>query len=392
MDQRVLSVVVIDDDPTDLEIIQHCLLSIRAWEIEVHPFHDAESALAGRLRVEGADLILLDYLLGRETGVDVLERFAREGIDAPVIGLTGHGSEEVAMAMMARGAYDYLQKGILTEKNLARIIKNTLERKRLERELEGYRRVKERFDRDLRRKNDEMLGFQHTLSQEIGSPLASALECLNMLLQELAGPLEEEQRMFVESAHDSCQVIQRHIGDLLDATRLETGDFRLDIHSASLAALVRKAIVTMSHQAREKGLHITHDLAGDLPLLRVDPRRILQVLVNLVDNSVKFTEAGGHIVIRGRLDPEDEERAIISVEDNGIGIEPAKLDRIFARDLEVLEEGPDRQAGLGLGLDICREIIDRHGGRIRASSRPGMGTTFTFTLPLATAPTGVGPH
>ncbi|MGQ9681580.1 MAG: sensor histidine kinase [Anaerolineae bacterium] len=140
-------------------------------------------------------------------------------------------------------------------------------------------------------------------------------------------------------------------------------------------------LAELDHRAR--GHRFLVDLPSDLPIVEGDPNRIAQVLRNLLDNAIKYSHDGGLIVVRA--EPTDDE-IIISVSDQGIGIAPEHLNRLFEKFFRIRSGLGRHVVGSGLGLPISRTIIERHGGRIWAESRLGQGSTFYFTLPLASAP------
>jgi len=164
--------------------------------------------------------------------------------------------------------------------------------------------------------------------------------------------------------------------ELLELSRIESGQVPLELKMASPAQLISSAADRMKMQAERAGLNLTTDCADDLPEIRADLPRLQQVLVNLIHNSVKFTPAGGGITLSAKMDGKSIR---FSVRDTGQGIPAEDLPRIFERFYRV-----DRSrtgGGTGLGLSIARHIVEAHGGSIRAESREGEGSTFYFDIP-----------
>jgi signal transduction histidine kinase len=135
--------------------------------------------------------------------------------------------------------------------------------------------------------------------------------------------------------------------------------------------------------AAERGLSLELAIPTGLPPVRADPARLRQVLTNLLDNAMKFTPAGGRVVVRGGRDPADAASVRVEVSDTGHGMPAEVLTRIFDRLYQVDAVTDSARRGLGLGLFLCKEIVERHGGRIWAESVPGSGSTFSFTLPAS---------
>ncbi|MDB5098028.1 MAG: two-component sensor histidine kinase, partial [Cyanobacteria bacterium RYN_339] len=165
---------------------------------------------------------------------------------------------------------------------------------------------------------------------------------------------------------------------LLDAARLDAGTFALHLDPTDLATKCKQALESMRRQAEQVGVQLALSVPTQPIMLRVDPQRIDQVLVNLLTNALKFTRPGGHVALNV-LPLADAVR--FEVRDDGIGIDDADLARLFKRFSQL--EGGVRRGGTGLGLSISKAIVEAHGGCIGVESAPGRGSTFWFTLPRA---------
>ncbi|HEU4455699.1 MAG TPA: PAS domain S-box protein [Longimicrobium sp.] len=219
---------------------------------------------------------------------------------------------------------------------------------------------------------DEVLGI---VAHDLRSPL-SAISMYTHLLMENAAPGAAE-RSWLDGIGRCSEQMGHLIRDLLDAAALEAGRLSLEPCAVGPGALLRETAEEFQARAAARELRLVVDAAPDLPSVLGDPHRVLQVLGNLLGNAVKFTAPGGRIVLRAASVPEGVE---LSVADTGSGIPPENLARVFDR---FWQARSTRRAGAGLGLAIARGIVEAHGGRIRAESEPGVGSTFSFTLPLA---------
>lgn len=175
--------------------------------------------------------------------------------------------------------------------------------------------------------------------------------------------------------------MNRLIGDLVDVASIEAGTLAVSREDGDPTVVVTEAVEDFQLQAAAKGISLTAEIASPLPIVSFDPARILQVLVNLLSNAIKFTPQDGKVVVR--VERVDDELSF-AVEDTGEGIPHAKLEAVFERFLQVIER--DRR-GVGLGLYISKCIVQGHGGRIWAESRPETGSTFRFTLPTSSTDT-----
>lgn len=224
--------------------------------------------------------------------------------------------------------------------------------------------------------------FFSNVSHELRTPLTAVYQFVTIVLDGLAGSLNADQKDYLGIALRNVKQLQAMVGDLLEATRAETGKLAIHPRGVSLNLSVSEILRTFSANARHKGIELTEDLPADLPLLYVDPRRLIQILTNLVDNALKFTQKNGRISIRANVFEEDQGFVRVWVTDTGCGINPDDADKIFDRLYQIEKSFETNRKGLGLGLHITKELVVRHGGRIWLESEPGKGATFHFTLPV----------
>jgi PAS domain S-box-containing protein len=262
-------------------------------------------------------------------------------------------------------------------------IRDITERRRSEDRVRCMQVELEQSNRDLQRRNEEIQAFYHTLSHELKTPLTSAREFIAILMDGLAGPLNETQLEYLGIAKESCDQLRLYINDMLDVTRLETGKMSLEFQVAPLAPLVENMVGMLAAAAAGKGIHLSRDCQPDLPAIPFDMHRIQQVLTNLVTNAIKFTPSGGKISLHLSEAPADPQCLQVTVRDTGCGIPKNDLGLIFNRLYQVPRDATviGSRSGLGLGLYICQELVQLHGGRIWAESEPGQGSAFTFTIP-----------
>jgi hypothetical protein len=179
----------------------------------------------------------------------------------------------------------------------------------------------------------------------------------------------------------SVNQLHAMIRDLLEAARAESGKMRVEPRCISLSELVYQAIAMLRPPADEKHIGLEVGLDQRLPLLLADPDRVLEVLINLIDNAIKFTPNDGAVMVQANMVDADPGSVYVSVSDTGRGITPEAKNLIFERLYQDPDSVDNNRSGLGLGLFICKEIVRLHEGRIWVSSEPGQGSTFTFTLP-----------
>jgi signal transduction histidine kinase len=181
-------------------------------------------------------------------------------------------------------------------------------------------------------------------------------------------------------ALDSCQQLRVCINDLLDASRIETGKLALDLKHASLAAVVKRVVTTMRPAADEKQIALVQEIPAELPDASLDQNRMTQVISNLLDNAIRHTPRGGSIVVKASP-AQMRESLQVSVSDTGCGIPEEEQAHVFDRLYQIKAGDAASEQRLGLGLYLCRELVQLHGGRIWVESQPGRGCTFSFILP-----------
>jgi signal transduction histidine kinase len=234
------------------------------------------------------------------------------------------------------------------------------------------------------------------VSHELRTPLTSVHQFITILRDGVAGEIGKEQKDYLEIALKNVNQLNKMIDDLLEGTRIDSGKLHFKPEPLRFAVLLDDLIHTQHSLASEKEISLTTAVAPNLPTIYADPDRVRQVLLNLLDNAIKFTPEGGAVSVRAGVYEQDPAFVCISVSDTGPGIHPDVQERLFQRLYQVEDVHIASRKGLGLGLYICREIISRHKGKIWVVSRPGSGSTFYFTLPAyslsppPTAPPGEG--
>ena len=224
--------------------------------------------------------------------------------------------------------------------------------------------------------------FLANMSHELRTPLNAIIGFSEVLGQEMAGPLNDTQRQYVEDVLGAGQHLLSLINDILDLSKVEAGRMELALGDVSIADALERGI-TM-HQARASRNAIALDLHvdPDVGLVRADERKIRQVIFNLLSNAVKFTPSGGRVDVSARR---HDGLVEIAVADTGIGISSADQERIFEEFQQARDAGSGAIEGTGLGLTLSRRFVELHGGRLWVQSEPGRGTTFRFTLPVGLA-------
>lgn len=235
--------------------------------------------------------------------------------------------------------------------------------------------------RDITREKelDEMKSqLLATVSHELRTPLASIKGFATTLLRQDVVWDEDSRREFLAIIDEESDRLSELIANLLDMSRIEAGTLRMEPEATDLGAIIHETVARFQVMSRRHQLRVS--LPDMLPLIWADPRRVHQVLRNLVENAIKYSPQGGPLTISAQV---KKDYVQVSVADQGIGLEAHQLERIFDRFYQVDSASTRQVGGSGLGLSICKAIVEAHGGKIWAESQPGLGSTFSFTLPLA---------
>ncbi len=392
--EKNLKVLVIDDNPGDRELYEQFLVD------DYDQGYDFVETGLGKEGIklcttEDFDCVLLDYDLPDLNGIQFLNLLeTKTKIKIPVIMLTGHGDENIASDALRAGATDYLPKRAVSTESLKRTIGNAVEKFHLKRAVESQTNKLQRNNRVLTRKNDEIQRFYQTVSHELKTPLTSIKEFVSIILDGLAGPVTKDQKEYLSIVGESCMQMANGINDLLDVTRLETGKYRVELEPNDIHPVINQVVKSMEVIAKYKQISIETYFDDGIPDVYMDTSRIDQVITNLVNNAIKFTKNSGKILIKTTFDSHESKFIRVSVMDNGCGIDRKDLNNVFDRLYQVNPEcstGDDLSSngGLGLGLNICMQLVKLHDGVMKVKSKVDHGSEFSFTLPIYHEETGI---
>ncbi len=357
-----LNALLVEDDPSDVEFL---LRSLRkgGFEPESEVAQTAAEFLE-RVRKKSYDLVLADYNLPGWNGMETVELLRREGMDIPVVLVSGALGELKAVECIKQGAADYVLKDHLPR--LPEAVRRALREKKL-------REERRQFQEELARSNRDLEQFAYVASHDLQEPLRMVATYTQLLAERYQGKLDENADKYIHYAVDGALRMQTLVQDLLAFSRVgrQGTDFKL-VECTTLLQIVKQ---NLKKAIEESGAVLECE---QLPAVIADSSQLVQVFQNLIGNAIKFRAAIAPVI---RISAEKQDRNwIFSVKDNGIGIAPEHAEIIFVifKRLHTRAEYP----GSGIGLAICQKIIERHGGRIWVESKPGEGATFKFSLPI----------
>jgi light-regulated signal transduction histidine kinase (bacteriophytochrome) len=360
---------MVEDSPDDAELVEIELIK-GGFAPDITRVEDAPS-MAAQLARDGWDVVLSDYHLPRFGAEGALETLKASGRDLPFLIMSGMVKPEEAVKLMKRGAHDFLDKA-----SLARLAPA------IEREIKdaAERRQRQQADRELRqavesltKANTELERFAYVASHDLQEPLRTLTSFTQLLERRWTGQMDPEAQEYMAFIVAAARRMHDLINDLLTYSRVSSGD-DFNFEDIDLNSVCRQALDNLKSSIETSGATVR---VSELPHIHGDEVQMMQLFQNLIGNAVKFRRPGVKPDI-SVLAEKTAEGWTITVADNGIGIEKSDQDifEIFRR-LHNHRDYP----GTGVGLAICKCIVERHQGRIWVESTPGQGSTFHFTVP-----------
>lgn len=397
-----VDILVVDDVPEKLIALEAVLSELNQTIIKASSGKDALRLL---LQQDFA-LILLDVNMpgmdGFETAALIRQRKNSE--HTPIIFMSAVDSSEIHLAKgYSLGAVDYIFSPIVpdvlktkvavfvelykrTEQVKKRVQERTAEllaiNTALQQEILERKRTEARLEeanKELQILNQVRSDFTSMVSHELRTPLTAIKEGITLVLDEIEGPLTDSQRETLSITKKSVDRLARLIQNVLTFSKMESGQFQADFEQTNIIALTKEVSELMTLAAHKKGVGFEHHLPRSPLHALCDADKLKQIMINLVDNALKFTDAGGRVSLR--LIPKTTQ-FIIEVTDSGIGIHPKDQHKIFDMFNQSAYASSRKAGGVGMGLAICKKLAELHRGTIEVESSFGKGSTFRVALPL----------
>jgi signal transduction histidine kinase len=258
-------------------------------------------------------------------------------------------------------------------------VKNSINQNQSKEKLEHYQKKIEEQIKQLKKLDKIKSNFLNITSHELRTPISAIKGYIQMILKEKLGEINDEQKKSLEIALRNANRLDNLIQDLLDISRLDSGRMKFIPEKTNINNMIKETVETMKTLADKKQIKINTMIDQNLPDLTIDGERIKQVIINLLNNAIKFSPNSSTIKIYVR---KKQDEILVEIEDLGRGIPENQKDNIFDAFYQVKSNEDKKLGGVGLGLAISRGIILAHGGRIWIESTIGKGSKFTFTLPL----------
>ncbi|MBT2246865.1 hybrid sensor histidine kinase/response regulator [Sphingobium sp. BHU LFT2] len=368
-------ILLIDDDEVDRQAVRRALSASDLTWVLTEAANAAEGlALAGE---KTFDCVLLDYRLPDADAFDVLGALLapERGINAVLI-LTGETNPETALDLMRAGALDHLSKAELKPSGLARAIRYAKARRTFLAELEQAKREAEEKSRALDALNRQKALLLSIIAHDLRNPFQAIIGLSDSLSRTAAQKDPGKVQIRAQAVQEAAVQAHALMESLFDWAQLQMDSGDVELEMVDVAAIAQEATSVCRHTAEEKGVSVSFECGGGM--VRAHRDMLATVLRNLVGNSIKFTPAGGSVTIA--CETGTDRRFVIHVRDSGVGMSQQAIDNLFRIDRRVTTPGTAGEKGSGLGLLLCRDLVERMGAKMEVVSNVGEGTAFSLVF------------
>lgn len=395
--KEMLNILLVDDEDIDRLAVRQAL-DATGLSINYVEACDYNSAIA-LIDRETFDCVFLDYCLPDKDGLSLVQDLRKAGVKIPLVVITAHGNEQVAVALMKAGASDYLSQDKVSPTSLGRIMQNAIRIYQAEQQVELAHQQLRQTNEQLVRQNQELAQqrqqIQHqnlklkelsklksqflaTTSHELRTPMNVIIGFAQMLLLQRHGSLTSSQLKMVQCILKNGKHLLSLLSEVLDFAQIEAGALELKAEEFNIDQVVNSTVNDVRPLALQKGLDLSIKIQLENHLVINDRSRLHKVLKHLLMNAIKFTKSGSIWV---NVYEVESQRLIIDVEDTGIGLSQAELDYIFEAFRQVDQTIARQYPGTGLGLAMTKSLVQLMQGKITVESQVGEGSIFRVELP-----------
>lgn len=360
-DGYIPDILIVDDIPANLALLGHIL---KNFGYKVRPVPSGALALKVAEK-EKPDLIFLDIMMPEMDGFEVCRRLKenKDLSDVPIIFISALNDTNDIVKALEAGGSDFITKPFKAEEVKARAATH----------IRLHLQTKE-----LQKANAEKDKFFSIIAHDLKSPFSNFLGVTQTLEEMLPVLSMEDIQAFATSMHKSATILFRLLENLLQWSRIQRGMIPYEPLEAQVKTLISEGVFMSLEGAKKKEIEIILDIPEDLNTYS-DRNMLLTVVRNLTSNAVKFTPRGGKIIISANII--DDNYVEIAVKDSGIGMPESMANNIFSIDVKTNRDGTEGEPSTGLGLLLCKEFVEKNGGKIRLESEENVGSIFYFTIP-----------
>jgi signal transduction histidine kinase len=371
-------ILVVDDEKSSRETI--CKMMSQIGYEAVAAAHGNEAL--EWLRRDPFTLLVTDITMSGMDGLELSKIVRLEFPGTPILCMTDDAAKDLDADFLASGMTDYITKPFILGEVKAKLTRIIRDRDRME-ELVQKSVELQVTNEELRRLDQLKASFVSSVSDEAQTPMTVIKEFVSLMLKGQVGSLTDEQKEYLGVANRNILRLSSLVDKLLDFSRIEAGKaLKLRFRPTRLIEVIEDAQMALSQQLGEKRIALENRIDAETPLVMADRNRLIEVIINLLGNGIKFTPPDGKITIDSKGLSEDRDYLKMVVSDTGVGISPEDLPKIFDRFYQGQRTAEESTKGTGLGLSITKEIVEGHKGTLYAESRDGSGASFFFSLPL----------
>lgn len=376
-----IKVLIVDDSITSRKVIAAILKTDPKFAME--EAENSKEAIEW-IKKKGFNIAIVDYALPDKDGIALTRNIKELNNDIQIIILTGHPSIESAMKAVKEDIYDYLTKPVEPDRFIE-VINNALEKQHLLMENKRLLWELKKTNVELGKLDKFKSGLIAMMSNDLIPPINLINAFNTSLLEGKAGELTQEQREIVKTEAEAINAMVGLMDNLVDIRQIEAGELQIKKKLSDIKkTVIQPVIKRLTPQINKNKIKININYEKNLPEVNMDTGKISQVMQNLLQNAIKFNSENGNIDVMVSV---SDNHMKVSITDDGKGIHRDLLNKVFeifyTSDTSGIDRDRKEPAGRGMGLAICREIINAHGGKILAESKgEGEGSTFIFIIPI----------
>jgi two-component system sensor histidine kinase/response regulator len=363
----LIRILLVEDNPADAYLLERFLAKVDRDNFNLTKVESSKEAISFLLN-DTFDIILLDLSLPDSQGLETVRKVYQSAKETPIVVLTGLDDEAIATAALREGAQDYIIKGEMSPHTLVRSLHYAIERQQI---LDKLKQLNEQ----LIRSNKELEQFAYVVSHDLQQPLQNIMGFSQLLLHKYKDLLDPKGQHYLNHIVKAASRMGQLIKDLLVYSRI--GNSPQETIVTDCNQVLNIVLNNLQRVIEETNATVIYE---ELPSVKVGAGQLVQLFQNLLDNSIKYRS----IEIEPKISLKTKRRGnkwVFCVEDNGIGIDKSDRERIFEMFQRLSHS--ENLPGTGIGLAICKKIVEYHGGKIWVKSQVSQGTQFYFTLPAA---------
>lgn len=375
LNEKTPLILIVDDIPKNLQVLSN-ILNTEGYQI-AFASHGRQALTVVQHSLP--DLILLDIMMPEIDGYQVCEmlKAAESTRDIPVIFLTGKAETEDIAKGFKCGAVDYITKPFNAIELLSRV-KTHLDLKLSKDAIVEYNKRLKAYQEDLQQAIASKDKFFSIIAHDLRGPFTGFIGLSELLLDESANLSKDDVVNIAQNMHKAAKKLFNFLENLLEWSRAQMGRIDFNPNKFTLFELIRRTISLNRETAQNKNIELV-SAVGESLYAYGDSNMFNTIMRNIVSNALKFTKEGGKVEVTA--EDINDDFIVISVIDNGIGMSEDALSKIFRIDMKYTTPGTNKESGSGLGLILCKELVDKLSGKIEVFSVQGEGTTFKITLP-----------